>query len=78
LLVPELPGLGELDRREPTKCAVGSLVIVFVSPVLEEHLRFEETVELLTVQEFITQTSVERFDPSVLPGLTGQSWLREM
>jgi len=68
LLVPELPGLGELDRREPTKCAVGSLVIVFVSPVLEEHLRFEKTVELLTVEELVTQTSVERFDPAVLPG----------
>ena len=26
LLVPELPGLGELNRREPTKCAVGSIV----------------------------------------------------
>jgi hypothetical protein len=52
------------------KCAVGSLVIVFVSSVAEEHLRLEETVELLTVQELVTKTGVERFDPAVLPGLT--------
>jgi hypothetical protein len=68
LLVPELPGLGELDWRLPAKCAVGSLVIVFVSPVAEEHLRLEETVELLAVQELVAQTSVERLDPAVLPG----------
>jgi hypothetical protein len=57
LLVPELPGLGELERREPTKCAVCSLVIHFVSPGLEEHLRFEKTVELLIAEEFVTWTN---------------------
>ncbi len=29
-------------------------------PVLEEHLRLEETVELLTVQELVARTGVER------------------
>lgn len=71
MLDPELPGLGELDRREPTKCAVGSLVIVLVPPVLEEDLRLEETVELLTVQELVTKSTVKRFDPAILPGRAG-------
>ena len=68
LLVPELPGPGELDRREPTKCAVGSLVIVFVSPVLEK------AVELLAVEELVSKTgppmrrSIVELRPSPTPG----------
>jgi hypothetical protein len=58
-LVPELPGLGEPGRCFPTQRAVGFPVITFVPPGLEEHLRLEETVELLTVQELVTKTGVE-------------------
>jgi hypothetical protein len=78
LLVPDLPGLGELGWRLSTKRAVGSFKIVFVTPVPEEHLRFEERVELLAVQELVAEPCVERFDPAVLPGLTGQSSLATM
>ena len=55
-----------------------TFVIVFVLPVFEENLRLEETVELLSVQELVAQTSVERFDPAVLPRLTGQFFLTTM
>jgi hypothetical protein len=59
LLVPELPGLGELDRREPTKCAVGSLLIVFVTPVLEVNLRLEEAVGPSVLNGFELHESVD-------------------
>jgi hypothetical protein len=67
-LVPELPVLRELGQLLPTKCAVGPLVIGFVSPVTEEHLRLDETDDLLTVQELFAKKGVERFNPSVLSG----------
>jgi hypothetical protein len=50
------------------KSAVSPLVIVFLSPVAKKYLCLEEAVELLAVQEFVAQSSVERFDPGVLPG----------
>jgi hypothetical protein len=72
LLDPELSDLGgELGWRLPAKCTVCFLAITFVSPVLKERLRFEETIELLAVQELVTQTGVERFNPTKLPRLIG-------
>ena len=34
---------------------MGSLVIVFVSPVLEEHLGLEESIELLAIEELVAE-----------------------
>jgi len=59
LLVPELPDLDELDGCGPTTRAVGSLVFGFVSPILKKHLRLEETVELVAVQELVAKTDLE-------------------
>ena len=76
-MVPELPGPGDLDQCEPTKCAQGSLVIAFVSPVLEEHLRLEEAVELLTVGEPVAKTGppIRRSMVGLMPSPTpGGQW----
>jgi hypothetical protein len=41
-LVLPPPQLLELDRGQVTKRAVETFMIVFTSPVLKEHLGFEE------------------------------------
>ncbi len=51
--------------------AVGSMHVVVDSPVLDEHLGFEEAVELPAVEQLVSQPAVERLDPGVLPGGTG-------
>ena len=47
------PGLGELAGREVTVGAVGSVVVVVDSPVLDEHSGFEEAVELPAVEQLV-------------------------
>ena len=67
------PGFDELDRGEPAVCAVGPVHVVVDPPVVEKYPGFEDGLEELAVQELVTQAAVERFDPGVLPRLTGQS-----
>ena len=40
-------------------------LIVFISPVGEHDLELEQGVELLTVEQLITESAVERLDPGV-------------
>jgi hypothetical protein len=48
-------------------------VIVFVLPVAEQHFRLEQRVELLTVQELVTNdVRCTIWVHFILPGLTGQ------
>ena len=44
------------------------MVVVVVAPVFEDDSGFEEVGEVLDVEAFVAQASVERFDPAVLPG----------
>ena len=66
-LVSGRPGLGELAGGEVAVGAVGSVLVVVDAPVLDEHLGFEEVVELPAVEELVAEPAVERFDPRVLP-----------
>ena len=47
--------------------AVRALRVVLDPPVLEQHLRLEQAVELLDGQELVAQPAVERLDVWVLP-----------
>jgi len=47
---------------------VGPVVVVVVAPVFEDDSGFEEVGEVLDVEAFVAQASVERFDPAVFPG----------
>src|ERR1700733_3459965 len=69
-LVSVDPSLGELVRGEIAVGSVWSVHVVVDPPVLDEHLRLEQAVEAPAVEEFVTQSSVERLDPGVLPGRT--------
>ena len=42
------------------------------APFLDDHLRFFETVEDLTVETFISELAIEGFTVSILPW---RSWL---
>jgi hypothetical protein len=42
-----------------------------LSPIGDEHLRFPESSEDLTVQKFVPKVAVERFDVAVFPGAAG-------
>ena len=46
-------------------------MVVLISPVLDEDLCLEETVEAFEVQQFVSKLAVERLDVGVLPGSTG-------
>ncbi len=63
-----LPQLLELDRGQVAKRTVETFLIVFLAPALEQDLRFEQGLEEVTIQVLITDSRVERFDVSVLPG----------
>ena len=52
--------------------AVGSDVVVLLSPALGQDLGFLERIEDLAVQQFISHLAVEGLDVAVLPGTT---WL---
>jgi hypothetical protein len=66
-----MPSLGEFCGGEVGEGLVGAVVVVFVSPVFDEDLGFEEAVEGLEVQEFVAEFAVEGFDVGVLPGCAG-------
>ena len=66
-----LPALGVGSRREPAQAAVRALRVVLDPPVLDQHLRLEQAVELLDGQELVAQPAVERLDEWVFPRRTG-------
>ena len=45
-------------------------VVVVLFPLLDDHPGFEEAMEFVRVQTFVTDTVVERLDVAVLPRLT--------
>ena len=50
-----MPPPGELHRGEVAQGLVGSVVVVLLAPILNEHLGFEEAVEGLEVQQFVSE-----------------------
>ena len=54
-----LPVLFELDRGQVAKRTVEMVMIVFVSPVLEEDLSFEYSLEEVADQDLVAQSRVE-------------------
>ena len=68
-LLVDGPGPGELGWGEVAVGGVGSVVVVVDAPVADDHLGFEEAVELPQVEQFVAEAAVERFDPGVLPAL---------
>ena len=46
---------------------VGPVGVVVVSPVLDDHARFEKAVEAPRVEQLVAEPAVERLDPGVLP-----------
>ena len=54
-----LPVLFELDRGQVAKRPVEMVMIVFVSPVPEEDLSFEYSLEEVSDQDLVAQSRVE-------------------
>ena len=65
LFRPPLLGVGR--RGEPVEAAVRALRVVLDPPVLDQHLRLHQAVELLNGQELVAQPAVERLHLWVLP-----------
>jgi len=57
--------------RTITKGAVGPEAVVFLTPVRNEHLGFEQGGEAFAVEEFVSKLAVKRFDVAVFPRATG-------
>ena len=66
-----LPALGVGSRGEPAQTAMRALRVVLDPPVLEQHLRLKQAVELLDGQELVAQPAVERLDEWVSQGAPG-------
>jgi hypothetical protein len=66
-----MPLRGEGCGREVAEGLVGSVVVVVVSPVLDQDLRFVEGVEGLQFEQFAAEVAVEGFEVRVLPGAPG-------
>ena len=66
-----MSALGVGSRGEPAQAAVRALRVVLGPPVLEQHLRLEQAVELLDGQELVAQPAVERLDVWILPRRAG-------
>ncbi len=43
-------------------------LIVLLPPLLNQYLRFSQSIEYLTVEQLVSQLPIERFDVAVLPG----------
>ena len=56
---------------EPAEGLVWPVGVVFGSPVLEHDSGFEEVGEVLGVEAFVSEASVEGLDVGVLPGRSG-------
>ncbi len=65
-------GPAELGRRPVCQRAVRPLAIVFLTPVVEGSPDVAECAELVCVEAFVAQPSMEAFD---VPVLHGSSWL---
>ena len=50
---------------------MGPDLIVNLTPPLDEDLRFQHRVKDLHVEEFVSESTVEALDISILPGTTG-------
>src|SRR5271168_4668668 len=66
-LVSVGPCSGELVGAEPAVRTVWTVHVVVDSPVLDEHLGLEQGIEAVAVEELVTEATVERLDPGVLP-----------
>jgi hypothetical protein len=53
------------------EAAMGSVLVVFPAVVFDDHPRFGQGVELLAVEAFVAEPSVEAFDEAVLPRAAG-------
>lgn len=51
--------------------AMGPLLVVELTPLLDEHFGLNTATEPFTVQQFVTQLAVEALDEAVLPWATG-------
>ena len=65
------PGSGKGGWGLVAERLVGSVVVVFEPPVLEEHFGFVEGVERFEVEELAAEMPVERLDVGILPGCAG-------
>lgn len=61
-------------RGEPAEGLMGTVVVVLDSPVLEDHLGFEDVDEVLSVEVLVSQESVEGVHEEGLPGDPGSMW----
>jgi hypothetical protein len=52
---------------------VRSVVVVLLTPVVDQELGFVEAVEALEIEQFAAKVAVERFDVGILPG--APSWM---
>lgn len=50
---------------------VGSVGVVVAAPVFDDHAGFAQRVEEPRVEQFVTESAVERLDPGVLPWRAG-------
>ena len=58
---------GHWCRRLVAKASVRADVIVMVSPLFQQNLRFFQGIEGLRIQALITQAAIEAFIVAVLP-----------
>ena len=52
---------------ESAECSVGAVVIVVVSPVLDNDSGFDEVGEVFNVETLVSEPAVERLNVAVLP-----------
>ena len=64
-----LKAVCKLGQRQVGERAVWAMRIVVTPPGFEERLSVIERQELMDVQTFVAQASVERFDVAVVGGL---------
>jgi hypothetical protein len=56
-----------LRRRQVAERAVRALIVILISPLLKDDLRFQETAEEFPVQALVAQLVVKALDVAVLP-----------
>lgn len=61
---------GLRSGRTVVQRAVGPEGVVFHSPPLDEYLGLSEGVEDLSIQQFVSEFTVETFTVAVFPGAT--------
>ena len=67
-----LPTLGALYQTDGAETALNALAwsdtIVMTPPTFDDDPRFLQTVEQLTIEQFVPHAGIEALDISVLPG----------